>query len=436
VPVLLSSLIDVPRCDLSGALTRDDASRGCLREWLARVPDPRSRPGRWHRLEFALALAVCAYTAAGHDCAEAVAEWAAGCSRQTLAVLGGRRDPWSMRIRPPGARTFGRILDRIGAGAFNAAPYGYLAVLPSGPPRDLPVVTRHEREQRRAAARKPGPGGLLGQAAADGKTVRGAIGPDGSQVHLLSVLDTGTGRVRAQREIDARTNEIPELAAAIAHLDLAGQVVTADALHTQRETARHLVEDKKAHYLMIVKASQPALLEAVAAALAGPDEDFADGAWAEEGNGHGRRERRAIGTAPAGGIDWPHAAQVLRIRRDSGPTRGPWEHKEIAYGITSLPADLAGPCHLAFYARQHWGTENREHYAGTSPSARTPRKPAPGTSRTPAPPSVTSSSARSAGKGSPTSPAHAATTAATTSASSPSTDTPGEHYSRALRLSR
>lgn len=336
VPVLLSSLIDVPRCALSGALACDDGARGCLREWLARVPDPRSRLGRWHPLEFVLALAVCAYTAAGHDCAEAVAEWAVGCSQQTLAALGGRRDPWSMRIRPPSARTFGRILEKIDAEVFNAALYGYLAVLPAGQPQDLPVVTRHEREQRRAARARPAPSGLLSQAAADGQTVRGAIRRDGSQVHLLSVLDTGTGRVCAQREIDVKTNEIPQLAPAIAHLDLMGQVVTVDALHTQRETARHLVEDKKAHYLMIVKANQPALLEAVAAALAGPDADFAATTWAEEGKGHGRRERRAIRTAPADGIGWPHAAQVLRIRRDSGPTRGSWEHKEIAYGIHPL----------------------------------------------------------------------------------------------------
>ncbi len=50
----------------------------------------------------------------------------------------------------------------------------------------------------------------------------------------------------------------------------------------------------------------------------------------------------------------------MRIRRDSGPTRGAWTHKEIAYGITSLPRSLAGPCHLAHYARAHWGIENRE----------------------------------------------------------------------------
>ena len=139
-------------------------------------------------------------------------------------------------------------------------------------------------------------------------------------------------------------------------------MVTLDALHTQAETARHLVEGKRAHYLMIIKGNQPGLLTAVARALAGPDSDFAGTSWAEEGTGHGRRERRAIRTAPASGIDWPHAAQVMRIRRDSGPTCGPWEHKEIAYGITSLPADLAGPRHLACYARHHWAIENREHY--------------------------------------------------------------------------
>jgi hypothetical protein len=52
----------------------------------------------------------------------------------------------------------------------------------------------------------------------------------------------------------------------------------------------------------------------------------------------------------------------MRIRRDSGPTAGPWTSKEIAYAITSLPPGLAGPRQLAAYARLHWGTENREHY--------------------------------------------------------------------------
>ncbi len=361
--MLLSSLIDVPAAELAGTLAVDE-SRCCLREWLARVPDPRSRLGRWHPLVFVLALAVCAFTAAGHDSPEAVAQWAACCPQATLTALSGRRDPWTGRIRPPGVRTFSRIFGRIDAEEFNAAVCGYLAALPASSPDTLPEATRHEREQRRAAraAAASSPAGLRPQAAADGKTVRGAVRGDGSQVHLLPVFDVATGTVRAQREVDAKTSEIPELAPAIAHLDLIGQVVTLDALHTQAETARHLAGDKKAHYLMIVKGSQPCLLAAVTGALAGPDADFAETTWTGESKGHGRRERRSIRTAPASGISWPHAARVLRIRRDSGPARGPWTHKEIAYGITSLPEDLAGPRHPASCARNHWAIENREHY--------------------------------------------------------------------------
>jgi DDE_Tnp_1-associated len=190
---VLSSLTGIPSRDLSRTVAAEDSPRDCLRERPARVPDQRSRPGRWHRLEFVLAMVACAYTAAGHEEAIAVAEWAAGCSQETLAALGGRRDPWARTIRPPSTRTFARIFEKIDAEAFNAALYGYLASLTASPD-----VTRHEREQRRAAgtAKEPAVPGLLPQAAADGKTVRGAIRPDGSQVHLLSVFDTGTGRVR------------------------------------------------------------------------------------------------------------------------------------------------------------------------------------------------------------------------------------------------
>jgi DDE_Tnp_1-associated len=161
VPVLLSSLIDVPAGELAGVLAADK-SRCCLREWLARVPDPRSPLGRWHPLEYVLALAICAFTAAGHDSPAAVAEWAAGCSQDTLAVLGGRRDSWTRQIRSPGVRTFSRVFGQVDAEAFNAALYGYLTAVPASPPGALPAVTRHEREQRRvAAAARPGPPGLL-----------------------------------------------------------------------------------------------------------------------------------------------------------------------------------------------------------------------------------------------------------------------------------
>ena len=48
------------------------------------------------------------------------------------------------------------------------------------------------------------------------------------------------------------------------HLTLAGRVVTADAMHTQREHARFLVEDKSAAYLFFVKENQPTLYDVIA----------------------------------------------------------------------------------------------------------------------------------------------------------------------------
>jgi hypothetical protein len=89
---------------------------------------------------------------------------------------------------------------------------------------------------------------------------------NGSQVHLLSAISHDTAVVLAQREIAAKTYEIPQLAPLLADLDLADVVVTADALHTQRETARHLVDDRGAHHCLRSKGTSHTcwLLPAVA----------------------------------------------------------------------------------------------------------------------------------------------------------------------------
>jgi len=59
--------------------------------------------------------------------------------------------------------------------------------------------------------------------------------------------------------VEENTNGIPKLPQWLDPLPLAGTVVTADALHRQKETARYLVETKKADYLFIAKDNQPTL---------------------------------------------------------------------------------------------------------------------------------------------------------------------------------
>jgi hypothetical protein len=69
-----------------------------------------------------------------------------------------------------------------------------------------------------------------------------------------------------------------------------------------------------------------------------------------------------VRTAPAAGLNWPHAQQVFRIRRDTGELHGPWTAKEVVYGVTDLPAEAAGPAEIGGYVRAQWSIENRTHY--------------------------------------------------------------------------
>lgn len=99
--------------------------------------------------------------------------------------------------------------------------------------------------------------------AIDGKTLRGSAHGEARPVHLLARLLHDTGQVIGQVAVDEKTNEIPKLRALLDPLEIPGAIVTVDALHTQVETARYLVDEKHAHYVMEVKQNQPTLHEAV-----------------------------------------------------------------------------------------------------------------------------------------------------------------------------
>jgi hypothetical protein len=121
-------------------------------------------------------------------------------------------------------------------------------------------------------------------------------------------------------------------------------------------------EQGSAHYVLILKANQPLALQAAQALLSGTDTEFADAMTVEEDRGHGRTERCTLRVAPAGDSLFPGARQVFRLRRDTGGLDGQRTHKEIVYGIISLPAGLASPTHLNHYERGHWCVANRLHW--------------------------------------------------------------------------
>jgi hypothetical protein len=80
-------------------------------------------------------------------------------------------------------------------------------------------------------------------------------------VHLLAAMDHATRAVLAQQQVGGAPEEVPAFQPLLANLDLAGTVVTADALQTHPAAAEFLVTHKQAHYLFAVKANQPTLLD-------------------------------------------------------------------------------------------------------------------------------------------------------------------------------
>ncbi len=60
-------------------------------------------------------------------------------------------------------------------------------------------------------------------------------------------------------QVDAKSNEIPAVEPLLKPLNIEGAVVTADALHTQKDTATFIVQEKKADYFFTVKHNQETL---------------------------------------------------------------------------------------------------------------------------------------------------------------------------------
>lgn len=97
--------------------------------------------------------------------------------------------------------------------------------------------------------------------ALDGKVLRGtrSIGSTKDTLQLVSAFGHHSAMVMNQVAVPDKASEMKAVKPLLDAMELTGRVVTADALHTQTETARYLVEDKKAHYLFTVKDNQATL---------------------------------------------------------------------------------------------------------------------------------------------------------------------------------
>jgi predicted transposase YbfD/YdcC len=308
---------------------------------LEKLADPRKARGIRHRLAMLLTVTVCA-VAAGARSFVAVAEWVADLPAALADTVGTSG-------RCPSESTIRRTVQDIDADAFDTVIGGFV-------------------QQLCTAAAVAGRRRVL---AVDGKTLRGSRHLDraGNLVpgrHLLAVIDQHTRVVLGQLDVEGKTNEITAftpLLDTLSGIDLAGTVITADALHTQREHVTQLAA-RGAHWVLSVKGNQP-LLRRQLAALPWREVEIAHRSAETV---HGRREIRTLKVVTiAAGIAFPHARQAIQVTRRTRPVnarsgkKGKWR-TETVYAITDLAPHQARPDELAGWIRGHWQIENGLHW--------------------------------------------------------------------------
>jgi hypothetical protein len=158
-----------------------------------------------------------------------LAAFARNLTREQMKGLGFPRD-WSKRIHtytPPSETTFARFLRHLDNQALQRELLRWLDQL--------------------LGVRDP----TGDQVSVDGKELLNSQG-----AAVVSAYSVQSGRWLGSEPVAEKSNEIPAAQRLLQAVELDGSLVTADAMHTQTETARIVVQEKGGDYLFTVKGNQ------------------------------------------------------------------------------------------------------------------------------------------------------------------------------------
>ncbi len=312
---------------------------GSLNDYLSQVTDLRLARGKRYALITLLLLIVLAKMAGQHNPSQ-IADWVAHRldKLQQMQVLAWAKAPSHMTYR----RVFATI------------------------------VSAEELERLVSAYQQQG----LAQGcelllSMDGKTLRGTI-PAGETrgIHLLAVFVSQQGLVLAQTQVDGKQNEISVAPKLLQQVPLAGAIVLGDALHTQREVSRQIVEaggdyvwKAKGNQAKTEWAIEKLFVQEVCQLRKGQPLSMHCRMVQTVEKGHGRITKRILLTSTLLNdyLDWPYVAQVFRLETLTIFPDGT-QLRQIVFGFTSLSADEASPARLLRLIRQYWGIESGLHY--------------------------------------------------------------------------
>ena len=317
---------------------------------LAKVTDHRGKKGRLYRACIVLTLLVFAKLA-GQTTPAAIARYNRLRQDWLCQALNLKRG------RLPCANTYVYVCQQIDLTELKAALSQFFNQLSSSP-APTPPPPRQESDP-------PG----LRHLALDGKAITSTYKSSSNEcqpVHILELYEVETGQVLQHLNVGKKENEITVAPRLLQGQNLHNCLISADAIHTQREWCK-LVDQQGAKWLLIAKGNQPGLLEDLTLL-------FADEAtwpqWLERRSaetwdkGHGRLEHRRLTLSSEIkeflAEHWTGVEQVFRLERQvSSPGK---ERQEVVYGLTSLTHQQAGPAEVLHYVRRHWSIENKLHW--------------------------------------------------------------------------
>jgi hypothetical protein len=195
--------------------------------------DWRKRRCRF-RLSSLVAVTVCAMLCRVCLGQRDLAAFAANLTREQMQALRFPRD-WTRRVHrylPPSESTFFRMLSHLDNARLQQALLAW---------QDQVLGPRDPKDD---------------QVAVDGKELLNSQG-----LEVVSAYSVRDGRWLGSEPVAEGSNEIPAAQQLLRRTDLEGTLVTADALHTQTEMARIVVQDRGADFLFTVKGNQPGVAE-------------------------------------------------------------------------------------------------------------------------------------------------------------------------------
>jgi len=201
--------------------------------------------------------------------------------------------------------------------------------------------------------------GIVGDVVAfDGKTICSTAKGNREKLHIITAYLTQNGVVLGQETVSEKTNEIPIMQKMLKYIDVSGKVVTADAMHCQKETVRLIIEGG-GDYILGLKGNQETFHNEVSLYLddcISSEKIEVETDKTKEKNG-GRIETRICYKSPS--LDWFEDRSkwtglncAFAIDRITETKTG--KSSERSYYIASLDTSCAEFLRLT---REHWKIE-------------------------------------------------------------------------------